>query len=128
MHSAGRPPSGRLPSLSRSSSRPSSAYCSAYGRPAAPRRSIRSRRCGSNDAVRGFSLATGRMKRFSRLARFGRTTLIALLIALLGEHPIVAQTQIAGDSIHAAKTLFTWRDPVLAAGFVGLTFALLPAD
>jgi membrane-associated phospholipid phosphatase len=45
--------------------------------------------------------------------------------------PIVApaaQTTLAGDSVHAAKTLFTWRDGVLAAGFTGLTFAMYPAD
>jgi hypothetical protein len=39
-----------------------------------------------------------------------------------------AQTTLAGDSVHAAKTLFTWRDGVLAAGFTGLTFAMYPAD
>lgn len=39
-----------------------------------------------------------------------------------------AQTPMLGDSIHAAKTLFTWRDAVLASGFVGLTIAMLPAD
>ena len=33
-----------------------------------------------------------------------------------------------GDSVHAAKTLFTWRDAVLAAGFAGLTVAMFPAD
>jgi len=33
-----------------------------------------------------------------------------------------------GDSVHAAKTLFTWRDGALAAGFTGLTVALFPAD
>ncbi len=40
----------------------------------------------------------------------------------------VAQTKVVGDSIHAAKTLFTWRDGVLAAGFVGLTIGMFPAD
>jgi len=39
-----------------------------------------------------------------------------------------AQTPMAGDSIHAAKTLFTWRDAALAAGFTGLTVAMLPLD
>lgn len=39
-----------------------------------------------------------------------------------------AQTVTVGDSIHAAKTLFTWRDGVLAAGFTGLTFVMFPAD
>jgi len=35
---------------------------------------------------------------------------------------------MAGDSIHAAKTLFTWRDAVLATGFTGLTIAMFPVD
>lgn len=39
-----------------------------------------------------------------------------------------AQTPIVGDSIHAGKTLFTWRDAALAAGFTGLTFAMFPVD
>jgi membrane-associated phospholipid phosphatase len=39
-----------------------------------------------------------------------------------------AQTPMPGDSIHAAKTLFTWRDGALAAGFAGLTVAMFPAD
>lgn len=40
-----------------------------------------------------------------------------------------AQTTIAaGDSIHAAKTLFTTRDILLAAGYTGLTIAMFPAD
>ena len=32
------------------------------------------------------------------------------------------------DSVHAAKTLFTYRDGVLAAAFVGLTVAMFPID
>lgn len=39
-----------------------------------------------------------------------------------------AQTVIHDDSIHAAKTLFTWRDAVLAGGFAGLTVAMFPVD
>jgi membrane-associated phospholipid phosphatase len=39
-----------------------------------------------------------------------------------------AQTVIHDDSIHAAKTLFTWRDAVLAGGFTGLTVAMFPVD
>ena len=39
-----------------------------------------------------------------------------------------AQTPIVGDSIHAGKTLFTWRDAALAAGFTGLTVAMFPVD
>jgi membrane-associated phospholipid phosphatase len=45
-----------------------------------------------------------------------------------GGKPATAQTPMAGDSVHAAKTLFTWRDGVLAAGFAGLTIAMLPID
>src|SRR5947209_2763975 len=40
----------------------------------------------------------------------------------------MAQTPMPGDSIHAAKTLFTWRDAALAAAFAGLTVAMFPAD
>jgi membrane-associated phospholipid phosphatase len=39
-----------------------------------------------------------------------------------------AQIQVRDDSIHAAKTLFTWRDGVLAGGFAGLTVAMFPID
>ena len=44
--------------------------------------------------------------------------------------PGVASAQITtvDDSIHAGKTLFTWRDPLLATGFAGLTVAMFPAD
>jgi membrane-associated phospholipid phosphatase len=54
------------------------------------------------------------------------TFLAAFLVS--GAAPARAQTPMAGDSIHAAKTLFTWRDGVLAGGFVGLTVVMLPAD
>jgi membrane-associated phospholipid phosphatase len=39
-----------------------------------------------------------------------------------------AQTPMPHDSVHAAKTLFTSRDALLAAGFVGLTVAMFPID
>lgn len=39
-----------------------------------------------------------------------------------------AQTAIHDDSIHAAKTLFTWRDGVLAGGFTALTVTMFPVD
>jgi membrane-associated phospholipid phosphatase len=39
-----------------------------------------------------------------------------------------AQTPIVGDSIHASKTLFTWRDAALAGAFTGVTIAMFPAD
>jgi membrane-associated phospholipid phosphatase len=41
---------------------------------------------------------------------------------------VPAQTVMHDDSIHAAKTLFTWRDGVLAGGFAGLTVAMFPLD
>lgn len=39
-----------------------------------------------------------------------------------------AQTPMRGDSIHAARTLFTWRDAALAGGFVATTIAMFPLD
>jgi membrane-associated phospholipid phosphatase len=39
-----------------------------------------------------------------------------------------AQAPMPHDSVHAAKTLFTYRDPLLAAGFAGLTVAMFPID
>jgi membrane-associated phospholipid phosphatase len=50
------------------------------------------------------------------------------LLAALPFRSIVGQTALVDDSVHAAKTLFTWRDGVLAAGFAGLTVAMFPAD
>src|ERR1700712_1245920 len=50
---------------------------------------------------------------------------IMLVVALGGAR---GQTPIVGDSIHAGKTLFTWRDLALAGGFTGLTIAMFPAD
>jgi membrane-associated phospholipid phosphatase len=41
---------------------------------------------------------------------------------------VAAQTPMPGDSVHASKTLFTYRDAALAAGFVGLTLAMFPVD
>jgi len=49
----------------------------------------------------------------------------ALLITV---RPAGAQTPMPGDSVHAAKTLFTWRDAVLAGAFAGLTVAMFPID
>jgi len=57
-----------------------------------------------------------------------RTMLAAVVWAGLFSAAASAQTPTVGDSIHAAKTLFTWRDGVLAAGFTGLTIAMFPAD
>jgi membrane-associated phospholipid phosphatase len=55
-------------------------------------------------------------------------TLATLTLLVLAPHDAPAQTRIVGDSIHAAKTLFTWRDGVLAFGFTTLTVAMLPID
>ena len=35
---------------------------------------------------------------------------------------------MAADSVHAAQTLFTWRDAALAAAFTGTTIAMFPID
>jgi len=47
---------------------------------------------------------------------------------LCAPRPMIAQTPMPHDSVHAAKTLFTYRDAVLAAGFAGLTVAMFPID
>ena len=62
--------------------------------------------------------------------RSGRVTrcATALVIACSLTARAAAQTKMDGDSIHAAKTLFTWRDGVLAGAFAGLTVAMFPLD
>ena len=53
----------------------------------------------------------------------------ALVVGLACVPSLVAsQTPMKGDSIHAAQTLFTWRDAVLAAAFAGTTIAMFPID
>jgi membrane-associated phospholipid phosphatase len=49
----------------------------------------------------------------------------ALGVAVRAAH---AQTPMSGDSVDAAKTLFTWRDAALAGVFTGLTIAMFPID
>lgn len=49
-------------------------------------------------------------------------------LSLIASVPARAQTPMSGDSVHASKTLFTYRDAVLAAGFVGVTVAMFPID
>src|SRR5690242_4941859 len=44
------------------------------------------------------------------------------------EYQAPAQTPMPHDSVHAAKTLFTYRDALLTAGFVGVTVAMFPID
>lgn len=59
-----------------------------------------------------------------------RRNRLVFMGALLVNAPLsaFAQTPIQNDSVHAAKTLFTYRDALLAVGFVGLTVAMLPVD
>ena len=57
-----------------------------------------------------------------------RRNLAVLLVLLFPLTGAVAQTRLTDDSIHAAKTLFTWRDGALAGGFAGVTLAMLPVD
>lgn len=57
-------------------------------------------------------------------------TRIALVgaVSLCTPHQALAQTPMPHDSVHAAQTLFTYRDALLAAGFVGVTVAMFPID
>jgi membrane-associated phospholipid phosphatase len=41
---------------------------------------------------------------------------------------LAGQTTRVSDTTHVQKTLFTWRDGVLAGAFAGLTVAMLPLD
>ncbi len=73
-----------------------------------------------------------------RLARRLNALLLASAVAHVVAAPLLAQattgadgrTVVPRDTAHAAahKTLFTYRDALLAAGFVGLTFAMFPVD
>lgn len=73
----------------------------------------------------------------ARLAR-SCSLLLPFLLAQAAATPLLAQvttgadgrTVVPRDTANAAehKTLFTYRDAALAAGFVGLTFAMFPAD
>ncbi len=72
----------------------------------------------------------------SRLLRV--LTMATILVVSISGQPLVAQvttstdgrTVVPRDTADAARhqTLFTYRDAALAAGFVGLTFAMFPAD
>src|SRR5690242_192347 len=54
---------------------------------------------------------------------------VGVVVASMSVPPAVrAQTPMRGDSIHAAQTLFTWRDAALAAAFAGTTIAMFPID
>ncbi len=54
--------------------------------------------------------------------------LVALCVMSVWAGGATAQTPMPHDSVHAAKTLFTYRDALLAAGFTGLTVAMFPID
>jgi len=56
-----------------------------------------------------------------------RAVLMAVVIASVGT-PVRAQSTGSADTLHARKTLFTWRDAALAGGFTGLTIAMFPLD
>ena len=59
-----------------------------------------------------------------------RVTLFVVRTVALMSIPSVSwgQTPIHGDSIHAAQTLFTWRDAALAGAFATATIAMFPID
>jgi membrane-associated phospholipid phosphatase len=65
--------------------------------------------------------------RFTAMRTLRSLLLVVVALATLATNGI-AQVQTSGDSVHSAKTLFTWRDGVLAAGFAGLTVAMFPVD
>jgi membrane-associated phospholipid phosphatase len=54
--------------------------------------------------------------------------LLAAFAATAAPSLVAGQTPMKGDSVHAAKTLFTWRDGVLAAAFTATTVGMFPID
>jgi membrane-associated phospholipid phosphatase len=85
-----------------------------------------------------FSAGTQARFSFTRVRFAGALALILSLSAQVAR-PLAAQekpkspdapTVVPRDTAHAERhqTLFTYRDAALAAGFVGLTFAMFPAD
>ena len=59
---------------------------------------------------------------------FARILILCVAFVCAPLATIVAQIKTDGDSVHASKTLFTWRDALLAGGFVGLTVGMFPLD
>jgi membrane-associated phospholipid phosphatase len=53
---------------------------------------------------------------------------LGVAAAVIAPSLLGAQTPMQGDSVHAAQTLFTWRDAALAGGFAVLTVAMFPID
>ena len=62
--------------------------------------------------------------RFERPARAVRGLRTLVLLACLLPLPLAGQV----DTIHTTRSLFTWRDGVLAGGFVLATLAIRPLD
>jgi membrane-associated phospholipid phosphatase len=62
------------------------------------------------------------------LRRVGRAVALVSVLLAGTRSTSAAQTRIVGDSLHAGKTLFTWRDGMLAAAFTGLTVVMYPVD
>ena len=64
-------------------------------------------------------------------SRLVRRTAMTLVLALAPSTPVIAQATrdtMTTDTTKKLQTLFTYRDAALAAGFVGLTVAMFPAD
>ncbi|MDB4908211.1 MAG: phosphoesterase PA-phosphatase related protein [Gemmatimonadetes bacterium] len=51
-----------------------------------------------------------------------------LIVGILPMLSLAAQAPVATDTTRKNQTLFTMKDLALAGGFVGLTFAMFPAD
>jgi membrane-associated phospholipid phosphatase len=70
------------------------------------------------------------MTRFPAASRRTVAVYLAFSFALAGSIPrsASAQTPAPRDTARASRTLFTWRDGVLAGVFTGLTFAMFPVD
>jgi membrane-associated phospholipid phosphatase len=64
-----------------------------------------------------------------RVMTRGVALIVAIVVALTSMSSAVwGQTPMRGDSVHAAQTLFTRRDGVLAAAFAGTTIVMFPID
>jgi len=57
-----------------------------------------------------------------------RSAIVSLCLLVAPATSARAQTRTSADSVRAAKSLFTWRDAALAAGFTTLTLATFPLD
>jgi membrane-associated phospholipid phosphatase len=73
------------------------------------------------------------LRGFAQIAANNGPRAVAIVAALVAGLTAVpsrgaGQTPMKGDSVHAAQTLFTWRDGVLAATFAATTVAMFPVD